>query len=109
MSKPASQDVLADLHSGFAAYLLSLLNRAVQSMEPSNDLEAFCMPLDAATMGVIARFLKDNSITTDPAEQETLNKLREQYSRAKQGVSGDAAAAVQAAIEDADVSGLSMQ
>lgn len=105
MHKPASKDVLADLHSGFAAYLLKLLNEAVTAMtKPEAGL-----PLDAATMNVIARFLKDNSVTFDPADNDTLSKLREQYSKAQQGVSGAAGAAVRDAMQDDDVQGYPMQ
>lgn len=34
------------------------------------------IPTDAATLGVIAKLLKDNSITADPADADDLAKLR---------------------------------
>jgi hypothetical protein len=35
------------------------------------------IPTDAATLGVIAKLLKDNSITADPADADDLAQLRE--------------------------------
>jgi len=38
------------------------------------------LPTDAATMGVIKGFLKDNNITATPAEDEKLQRLKEVFS-----------------------------
>lgn len=35
------------------------------------------IPTDAATLGVIAKLLKDNSITADPADADDLLELRQ--------------------------------
>ena len=34
------------------------------------------IPTDAATLGVIAKLLKDNNVTADPADADDLSKLR---------------------------------
>lgn len=38
------------------------------------------IPTDAATFGVIAKLLKDNSITADPADADDLLELRKKLS-----------------------------
>ena len=35
------------------------------------------IPTDAATLGVIVKLLKDNAITSDPADADDLNELRD--------------------------------
>jgi len=47
----------------------ALTERVVLDMKDS-------IPTDAATLGVIAKLLKDNSITADPADADDLSKLR---------------------------------
>lgn len=34
------------------------------------------LPTDAATLGVIAKILKDNNVTVDPADADQLSQLR---------------------------------
>lgn len=40
------------------------------------------VPTDAATLGAAIKFLKDNSVTADPADAEDLNELREKFKEA---------------------------
>jgi hypothetical protein len=35
------------------------------------------IPTDAATLGAITKFLKDNEVTADPADADDLSSLRE--------------------------------
>lgn len=40
------------------------------------------IPTDAATLGGAVKFLKDNAVTADPADQDDLSDLREQLTQA---------------------------
>lgn len=37
------------------------------------------IPTDAATLGAISKFLKDNEVTADPADNTELAELKEQF------------------------------
>lgn len=78
MSKAASRDRLAELHRRYAEYLHDLLDEA---QEVDEDGKPIGMPLDAATLGNIRTFLKDNDVTCDPAGSDDLAALREKLSR----------------------------
>lgn len=39
------------------------------------------IPTDAATLGVIVKLLKDNAITSDPADADDLNELRDKLAQ----------------------------
>ena len=43
---------------------------------------AECLPTDAATLGAISKFLKDNAVTADPADSDDLDRLRSQLTEA---------------------------
>lgn len=40
------------------------------------------IPTDAATLGALIKFLKDNNITADASDQDDLHELREQLVKA---------------------------
>lgn len=75
--KPASISALNSLHSKFAKYLETVLDEATEGAAENR------IPLDAATMGCISKFLKDNNISAEPADKATLESLREKFSRRK--------------------------
>jgi hypothetical protein len=52
---------------------LQIESLIVRLQEDSNDK----LPTDAATLGVIAKILKDNNITVDPADNSKLKELRD--------------------------------
>ncbi len=66
----ASENTLNKLHEFFAEYLLGILTRKCKD----EDGEEIPVPVSAAELGVIAKFLKDNNITfaggDDDAEME---------------------------------------
>lgn len=66
-NKPATLGDLQDLHRLVAK---SLNHRIQQDMDDE-------IPTDAATLGAAIKFLKDNSVSADPADAEDLNGLRE--------------------------------
>ena len=65
--KPATLGELQELHRIVAQ---SLNKRIAQDMVDD-------IPTDAATLGAAIKFLKDNSVSADPADAEDLNGLRE--------------------------------
>jgi len=84
MSKPANYGLMASIHRKLAEYMRDILDEAVQEADPDDPDSLPGMPLDAATMGTISKFLKDNEITSDPAEKDDLTELRHKFSRANQ-------------------------
>ena len=66
----ASQGVLGELHEALAQLMLNELRWYMEQDPP--------IPLPAADKAAIAKFLKDNSITCDPADQGVLEELRKQ-------------------------------
>lgn len=83
MSKAAPRSRLADLHAMFADYLTQTLKEAMEppKYDEEGNMIGGGIPLDAATMGVVRTFLKDNEITCEPEDIGTLDELREKYSR----------------------------
>lgn len=65
----ATNESLHALHEKFAKNLTRVLERD----------EADDMPTDAATLGVIKAFLKDNEITADPADKDMTSELRQKF------------------------------
>lgn len=62
--------------------LQSMLIRGLTNRLKQDEEDA--LPTDAATLGVIARLLKDNNVTVDPADSDELDELRKQFTdRAK--------------------------
>lgn len=80
MSKPAAYGKMASLHAKLAEVMEDMLDDA---------LKADGLPLDAASIGTISKFLKDNEITCDPADKEDMQALREKFSRARRGGSAE--------------------
>lgn len=70
----AKEDKLHKLHEMVAE---SFINRI--EMDISDNL-----PTDAATLAAAAKFLKDNSITADPADANKLDTLRNSLVKAQQ-------------------------
>lgn len=67
----AKRSALADLHAALADLML-------------HELEFYRredIPMPAADKAAIAKFLKDNSITCDPADAGDLERLREEFQR----------------------------
>ena len=63
---------LQDLQELQSLLITGLTERLRQDKEDA-------LPTDAATLGVIARLLKDNNITVDPADSGELDALRKQF------------------------------
>lgn len=97
MAKSADTSQLAGLHKKFADYLESLVDEATATDEDGNPIG---LPLDAATLGNIRGFLKDNDITADPVERDNLAELRRKYSRAASGASPEVKKALAEAQDD---------
>ena len=74
MSKPAAYGKMASLHAKLADVMEEMLDDALKSDG---------LPLDAASIGTISKFLKDNEITCDPADKEDMQALRVKFSRAR--------------------------
>ena len=66
----AKQDILGELHEALAQLMLNELRWYMDQDPP--------IPLPAADKAAIAKFLKDNSITCDPADNAQLEELRKQ-------------------------------
>lgn len=90
MSKPAAYGRMASLHAKLAQVMEGMLDEALASDG---------LPLDAASIGTISKFLKDNEITCDPADKEDMNALREKFSRARR--SGSVEQSIQNILEGA--------
>jgi len=67
MAKASTIAELNDLHRLVAK---SLNDRITADLKDE-------IPTDAATLGVAIKFLKDNAVTADPADQDDLADLRE--------------------------------
>lgn len=66
----AKQGALGELHEALAQLMLNELRWYMEQDPP--------IPLPAADKAAIAKFLKDNSITCDPADNDQLDELRKQ-------------------------------
>lgn len=67
----ASSEDMQKLHS---IVVKSLIKRIDEDMEDN-------LPTDAATLGAAIKLLKDNDITSDPADKEDLNTLRDTFAK----------------------------
>lgn len=67
MAKASSVAELSELHKLITK---SLTQRIEQDIEDN-------IPTDAATLGAAIKFLKDNAVTADPADQDDLSALRD--------------------------------
>lgn len=86
----AKQSTLAALHELLAQQMIDELNwyRAQE------------IPLPAADKAAMAKFLKDNSITCDPADAGDLEKLREEFHASNMARRAKIKAAVDLAADD---------
>ena len=66
----AKQGVLGELHEALAELMLNELRWYMEQDPP--------IPLPAADKAAIAKFLKDNSVTCDPADNAQLEALRKE-------------------------------
>lgn len=66
----AKQGILGELHEALAQLMLNELQWYMEQYPP--------IPLPAADKAAIAKFLKDNSITCDPADNDQLEQLRKE-------------------------------
>lgn len=66
----ANNSVLGELHEALAQLMLNELQWYMEQDPP--------IPLPAADKAAIAKFLKDNSITCDPADNDQLEQLRKE-------------------------------
>lgn len=66
----AKQGILGELHEALAQLMLQELQWYMEQDPP--------IPLPAADKAAIAKFLKDNSITCDPADNDQLEQLRKE-------------------------------
>lgn len=66
----AKQGILSELHEALAQLMLNELQWYMEQDPP--------IPLPAADKAAIAKFLKDNSITCDPADNDQLEQLRKE-------------------------------
>lgn len=67
MAKASSIAELSELHKLITK---SLVQRIEADIEDN-------IPTDAATLGAAIKFLKDNAVTADPADQDDLTALRD--------------------------------
>jgi hypothetical protein len=70
MEKPASSGELGGLHALVAKSFKQRLEDDIKDN----------IPTDAATLGALIKFLKDNNITADPADADDLGELRDKLS-----------------------------
>lgn len=70
----AAREELNELHSLIAR---SLTQRLQEDIKDS-------IPTDAATLGAAIKFLKDNEVTADPASNDDLLNLKDQFKQAQE-------------------------
>ena len=90
MSKPASIARLGELHVKVTEAFIRRLDADAQD----------AIFTDAATLGAVTKFLKDNSVSADPADQDDLKELREQFRAQSEARRNRRGAALSAAIQD---------
>lgn len=73
----APKTVLGELHEALAQLMLNELRWYMEQDPP--------IPLPAADKAAIAKFLKDNAITCDPAASDDLEELRRQLESKREG------------------------
>ena len=73
----ATKTVLGELHEALAQLMLNELRWYMEQDPP--------IPLPAADKAAIAKFLKDNAITCDPAASDDLEELRRQLESKREG------------------------
>lgn len=73
----AKPSVMAELHEALAQLMLDELRWYAEQNPP--------IPLPAADKAAIAKFLKDNAITCDPAVSDDLEELRRKLEGKREG------------------------
>jgi hypothetical protein len=86
----AKQSVLAELHALLAGQMIDEIN-----WYRENEI-----PVPAADKAAIAKFLKDNSITCDPADAGDLERLRDEFKASSQARREKAKQALALSTED---------
>jgi hypothetical protein len=86
----AKQSALGELHEFLAEQMLL-------EMKWYRDNE---IPVPAADKAAIAKFLKDNSVTCDPADTDDLEKLRNEFQEARKTRQNKALESVKLADSD---------
>lgn len=84
---------MAELYDLQNALVRALKERVEQDLEDN-------LPTDAATLGVIVKLLKDNSVTADPADADDLSELRERLKAQSEARKGRAGAVLQLVQND---------
>lgn len=69
MTKQATREKLERLHGMLADSFVARL-----AADAKDEI-----PTDAATLGAISKFLKDNEVTADPADSDELAHLKQQF------------------------------
>lgn len=86
----AKESKLSELHELLAAQMVDEIN-----WYRDNDI-----PVPAADKAAIAKFLKDNSITCDPADKGDLERLRDEFKASSLARREKAAKAMELSTED---------
>lgn len=86
----AKQSMLAKLHELLAEQMIDEIN-----WYRDNDI-----PVPAADKAAIAKFLKDNSITCDPADAGDLERLRDEFKASSQARRDKAKQALELSTDD---------
>ncbi|UAW53804.1 terminase small subunit [Pseudomonas phage pphageT12] len=86
----AKESKLSELHELLAAQMVDEIN-----WYRENDI-----PVPAADKAAIAKFLKDNSITCDPADKGDLERLRDEFKASSQARREKASKALALSAED---------
>lgn len=68
---------LGALHGKMSRYFEKIVDDALRDTE-----DPLWLPLDAATIGQITKFLKDNEITADITDNKTLGAIRDKIAKA---------------------------
>lgn len=68
---------IGELHELHRMITKSMTERIRQDLEDN-------VPTDAATLGAITKFLKDNNVSADPADKEDLKGLQNDFMRLRQ-------------------------
>jgi hypothetical protein len=94
----AKSDKLGELHALLADIMIEEL-KWYRDQDPP-------IPVPAADKAAVAKFLKDNNVTSDPVDDDDIQKLREEFQKQSQSRMSDAAKA--AGLADDDIESLYM-
>lgn len=71
----ASSDKLGELHALLAAIMIEEL----QWYRSQRDEEGGFLPVPASDKAAVAKFLKDNNVTSDPVDDDAIEELRQEF------------------------------